>query len=96
MGLHSKLKGNRGEWEFAKLTNGKRVPLSGSVAGYNHDVILPNGWSVEVKRKKTGFKTIYNWMENSQPDLLAFRADHKPWLVVMELEKFLELTNSEN
>lgn len=91
MGLASKQKGYRGEAEFAKLTNGTRVPLSGSMAGYKNDVILPNGWTVEVKRKKAGFKTIYDWMEKNDPDLIAYRADNKPWIIMMDLEKFLQL-----
>jgi hypothetical protein len=95
MGKKSKLKGYRGEAEFAKLTNGKRVPLSGMLEGYKHDVILPNGWSVEVKRHKEGMKTLYNWIEGSQPDVVAFRADQKPWIVTMTLDKFLELMMKE-
>ncbi|MFX3625656.1 MAG: hypothetical protein ACE3JP_16865 [Ectobacillus sp.] len=91
MGLGSKRKGYRGEAEFAKLTEGIRVPLSGSAKEFKHDVILPNGWSVEVKRQKTGFKTIYDWLEKNNPDLIACRADQKPWIVIMKLDKFLEL-----
>ncbi|MGG5252480.1 hypothetical protein ACQYAD_02970 [Neobacillus sp. SM06] len=91
MGAGSKKKGYRGEAELAKLTGGKRVPLSGMVNGFDHDVILPNGWAVEVKRQKSGFKTIYKWIEKDHPDIVAYRADHKPWMVTMKLEKFLEL-----
>lgn len=54
-------------------------------------MILPNGWSAEVKRQKDGFKTIYQWMEKNNPDVLAYRADQKPWIVTMKLDKFLEL-----
>ncbi len=93
-GYQSKRKGYRGEAEFAKLTKGDRVPLSGSTAQYKHDVILPNGWSAEVKRKKSGLTTLYNWLEKDDvdpPDIVAFRADHKPWVVAMTLDKFLWL-----
>lgn len=95
MGINSKRKGYRGESEFAKLTQGKRVPLSGICDGFKHDVILPNGWSVEVKRKQTGYKTIYEWLEKDSPDILACRADQKPWLVIMTLDKFLELLEND-
>ncbi|WP_245712535.1 hypothetical protein [Anaerobacillus alkalilacustris] len=97
MGKASKKKGYRGEAEFAKLTNGKRVPLSGSVNEFKNDVILPNGWSVEVKRHKNGLKTLYDWIEKKEsvqkPDLVAFRADFKPWIICMTLEKFQQLLN---
>ena len=91
MGREAKTKGYRGESEFAKLTKGRRVPLSGNTEGYKHDVILPNGWSVEVKRHKKGLKTLYGWVETNQPDIVAFRADQKQWLVTMTLDKFMEL-----
>jgi hypothetical protein len=96
VGIYSKRKGYRGEAEFAKLTRGKRVPLSGIAEGYKHDVILPNGWSVEVKRKQSGFKTIYDWLEKDSPDVLACRADKKPWIVMMKVEKFIELMERKN
>lgn len=96
MGKASKQKGYRGEYEFAKLTNGRRVPLSGMIKGHKHDVILPNGWQVEVKRKKSGFKTMYHWIEKNKPDVVAYRSDEKPWIVTMTLEKFLELLGKES
>ncbi|MCA0986514.1 hypothetical protein [Guptibacillus algicola] len=95
-GSKSKKKGYRGEAEFAKLTQGFRVPLSGSTPHYKHDVMLPNGWAVEVKRKKTGFTTLYNWLEQqNSPDIVAFRADYRPWVVAMTLDRFLTLLNKE-
>lgn len=47
----------------------------------------------EVKRKKSGFATLYGWLEDERekPDVVAFRADRKPWLVCMELGTFLRL-----
>lgn len=47
----------------------------------------------EVKARKEGFKTLYNWLldEREKPDALALKADRKPWLVVMTLDKFKEL-----
>jgi hypothetical protein len=94
-GRASKRKGSGGEREFADLTSGKRVPLSGALGGeYTNDVVLPNGWRVEVKRRKEMEKTLYSWIldEREKPDAVAFRADRKPWVVCMTLEKFLELT----
>lgn len=94
MSSRSKRKGSAGELEFAKLIGGKRVPLSGALGGeYSNDVIAPNGWRVEVKRRKDAMKTLYDWVldEREKPDAVAFRADRKPWLVVMTVDKFIEL-----
>lgn len=97
MGRSAKQKGNRGEREFAELTGGHRVPLSGAVDGYEGDVILPNGWMAEVKRRKSGLKTLYDWVlnEREEPDVVAFRADRMPWIVTMELDKFMYLLECE-
>lgn len=92
MGKASRNKGKRGELEFAKLIGGKRVPLSGAQDGFEGDV-LGIGLKWEVKRRKDGFKTLYKWLENERekPDALAIRADRKPWLVVIPLERFLKI-----
>jgi len=94
MSKSQKVKGYRGENEFAKLTGGIRVPLSGAQNGYANDVILPNGMKVEVKRRKSGFKQLYDWIEDERekPDVVAIRTDRKPWIVCMTLSKFLEMT----
>lgn len=95
--MRSKRKGYNGEAEFAELTGGKRVPLSGSVEGYEGDVILPNKWKAEVKRRKEMQKILYSWLlnEREKPDVVAFRADRKPWIVAMTLDKFLYLLDCE-
>jgi hypothetical protein len=86
-------KGARGEREFAKLIGGKRVPLSGAMDGFSNDVLLPNGWGVEVKRRKSGFTQLYGWIEDERekPDVVALRTDNKQWIVCMTIEKFKEL-----
>ncbi|MED5042506.1 hypothetical protein P9848_11160 [Geobacillus stearothermophilus] len=92
-GRKSKRKGYEGEREFVSLIPGsKRVPLSGSIGGeHSNDVILPNGWRVEVKRRKSGMKQLYDWLEQSNPDMVAFRADRKEWIICMTLDKLKEL-----
>ncbi|PAE90922.1 hypothetical protein [Shouchella clausii] len=92
MGKSQRDKGQRREREFAKLIGGMRVPLSGAQEGYKNDVI-GMGLEWEVKARKSGFKTIYDWLEDEreQPDALALKADNKPWLVVMTLDKFKEI-----
>jgi len=96
MGKASRDKGLRGEREFAELVGGCRIPLSGAQAGFENDVLIetPVGTlRAEVKRRKGGFATLYGWLEDERekPDIVAFRADRKPWLVCMELDVFLKL-----
>jgi len=94
-GRSPKRKGNSGEREFARLVGGRRVPLSGSVGGqFSGDVEWPGVGRGEVKRRKDGFKQLYAWLEGK--DFLAVRADSsryvkRPWLVVMRLDKILEM-----
>ena len=96
MGKASRDKGMRGEREFAELVSGRRIPLSGAQNGFENDVLVPSPIGelrAEVKRRKSGFSTLYGWMEDERekPDVVAFRADRKPWLVAMPLETFLKL-----
>lgn len=92
MGKASRDKGQRREREFAELIGGHRVPLSGAQKHYENDVI-GMGLAWEVKARKNGFKTIYDYVldEREKPDAVALKADRKPWLVVMTLDKFKEL-----
>lgn len=96
MGRASRDKGLRGEREFAELVGGKRIPLSGAQNGFENDVLVPSPIGelrAEVKRRKAGFSTLYGWIEDERerPDIVAFRADRKPWLVAMTLDVFLKL-----
>lgn len=94
MGKLSRDKGMRGEREFAELVGGRRVPLSGAQRGFENDVLIETSVGTlraEVKRRKSGFKVLYDWLEDERPDIVAFRADRKPWLVAMPLEMFLKL-----
>lgn len=52
--------------------------------------------SIEVKRRKTGLKTVYDWMDQAthhgkNPPVVFYRADRKSWLVVCELPHYIEL-----
>lgn len=96
MGKSQRDKGARREREFAKLIGGSRVPLSGAMDGYSNDV-KGLGLEWEVKARKSGFKTLYDWIEDEreQPDAVALKVDNKPWLVCMTLDKFLEIVNHE-
>jgi hypothetical protein len=71
--------------------------LSGALGGeFTNDVVAPNSWRIEVKRRASAFKTIYDWVLDTResPDAVAFRADRMPWLVVMTVEKFNELLDA--
>lgn len=92
-GNKSRRKGQRREREFAKLIQGERIPLSGAAGGQFGNDVSGLGLKWEVKAKKNGFKTLYKWLEDERekPDALALKADRKDWLVVMTLEKLMEL-----
>ncbi len=90
MGKSQRDKGLRSEREFAKLIGGERVPLSGAAGGsYTGDVIA-HGLRYECKVRGDGFRQLYEWLGTN--DALAVKADRRPWLIVVTLEKWRELT----
>jgi hypothetical protein len=94
MGRSQKQKGNRREREFAKLIGGSRIPLSGAAkhAGQEHTGDVAGlGLRFEVKARKNGFKTLYQWLDQEGIDALALKADHREWLVVMPIGKLMKL-----
>lgn len=92
MGKSQRNKGMRAELEFAKRIGGRRVPLSGSQDGYPNDV-EGLGLQWEVKRRRSGYKAIYDVLNDTRecPDAMAFRIDREDWVVSMKLERFLRL-----
>jgi hypothetical protein len=52
-------------------------------------VALPNGWRVQCKARADGWRTLYANLGDA--DALAVRAERRPWLVVLPLERFLTL-----
>src|SRR5690606_24385478 len=93
-GRRSKRKGSRAEREFAKLIGGERVPLSGSAGGSYIGDVVGLGMTFECKARKDGFKMLYGWLDGEGVDALALKADRKEWLVVLPVEKLLEIINS--
>lgn len=93
MGKRSRDKGARAEREFAKLISGERVPLSGAAGGQFTGDVVGLGLRWECKRRANGFRQLYGWLENA--DALAVRADRREWLVVMPLERFLQMVGVE-
>lgn len=68
----------------------KRVPLSGSAAGYPGDVCVKlrdRELCVECKSRKD-FATLYGWLEGR--DALILKGDRKEPLIVIRLEDVLE------
>jgi Holliday junction resolvase len=73
----------------------KRVPLSGSAAGYPGDLsvqLAGRERCVEVKAR-ADFKTLYGWLENH--DALILKADRKAALVVLRLRDVLDLLGAQ-
>lgn len=98
MGKSERRKGYRGEYKLVKLLkehgiDAKRIPLSGATEFQKGDVIVEN-YIGEVKWRKDGFKEIYKWLGDN--DFLFIKADRKPYLVVMDIETFIELIGGEN
>lgn len=101
-GKAAKRKGYQGEHEIVKLLQqyhipADRVPLSGALKSekLSCDITLPvngNTKRGEVKRRKTGFATLYKWLnEDKHSNYLFMRQDNAEWLVTMSIQEFIEL-----
>ncbi len=88
-------KGDRLEREVVKLLQAagvpaRRVPLSGSMAGYPGDVLATMAGRelcLEVKARRD-FKTLHAWLERR--DAVILKADRKEPLMVLRLADFLK------
>lgn len=98
-GKRPRQKGDRLEYSLVNILRAhdleaKRVPLSGSAAGYKGDVIcrLPNNQTlvIEAKARATGFKQLYGWLDG-EADLLVLKADRQEALAVVPLRLFCQL-----
>lgn len=99
MGKPSRDKGARFEREIVSIAQAHdlkaiRVPLSGATDFAKGDVVVSNDldrWTIEAKKRANGFKTIYQWLEKGDCDLLVIGADRKPALAVMPLGDYFDL-----
>lgn len=103
-GRRSKKKGYTGEAEVVKLLEqyhikAERVPLSGALKSdkYSCDVtchVKDSIKRIEVKRRKSGMKTIQKWLnEDKNSNYVFFRedGDRTGWVVIMPMQEFIEL-----
>jgi Holliday junction resolvase len=97
-GRKSRDKGNRFERSLVRLFQdagfgAERVPLSGSACGsYCGDLTVPvigRDLIVEAKARASGFRTLYQWLENR--DALVVRADRREPIVVVRLSLAIEV-----
>jgi hypothetical protein len=52
--------------------------------------------AIEVKRRKGEMKTVYSYMEqavkhNTGEPVVFYRSDHRPWVVMIGLEHYMDL-----
>lgn len=96
----SKAKGREGENELVEVlaelgVKSERMPLSGSLGGkYKNDIKIAVGRKRgEVKRRKSGLKMVYGWLEQDDANYLFFRpdGDKKKWIAIMKIKEFAEL-----
>lgn len=98
MGKPSRDKGARFERECVhefkdRGVPAERVPLSGAMHGsFGGDVRIKtrDGWALaECKTRKRAWMDLFNWLPGN--DLLLIKADRTDTLVVMSLDKYVEL-----
>ena len=103
-GKRAKAKGREGETEIVQLLakygiESERMPLSGALGGkYANDVkLILGGKRAEVKRRKSGLKTVYTWLEQDGANYLFFRpdGDRNKWIAAMPLLEFVELVKGD-
>lgn len=96
MGKFSRDKGYRVENGVVNMAKSHdldayRVPLSGG-GPIKGDVIVSNDtdkWTMEIKCRANGFKTIYEFLEGN--DVLVLKADRKDHLAVLPLADLFDL-----
>jgi len=93
----SRQKGDRAERQIVELfrevgLDAHRIPLSGAVPGFKNDIEIRFGNRTlrgESKVRQSQFGLIYRWLAGS--DFLCVKADRKPILAIVELDKLATL-----
>jgi len=99
--INSRKKGYRIENELVNILKERgieayRVPLSGGGV-IKGDIVINKNIVCQVKGRKGGFKLLYDSLEyeeggeKKEYDLLFIKADRRKYLVVMSLEKFIDM-----
>jgi Holliday junction resolvase len=72
-----------------------RVPLSGATDFAKGDVVVTATggvkWTIECKKRASGFRTIYRWLEKGDAECLVLGADRESALAVLPLADFFDL-----
>lgn len=98
MSKASRDKGNRMERAIVNMLQDRgraaeRQPLSGALGGrHRSDVSVPvlgEDWLVECKSRARDFVRLYAWLEGS--DALIIKSDRKPPLLVLRLDKAVDV-----
>jgi len=75
-----------------KVGRCERVPCSGNARAFKGDLqFIYKGkvYKVEVKARKSGFKSFYKWLEGM--DILIVKANHKKPLIILPFDTFYKL-----
>lgn len=94
MAKRSRDKGKVGErecaeiWRQAGFSVERTAPLQADAASERGDLEVSGFGRVEVKRRATGYRTIYAQLADTHA--LCLRADRHDWLIVMRLDDFLQ------
>ena len=94
MGASQRRKGVNAERELVHLLNDRgilcrRVPLSGSMAGYKDDLIIGPGFHAEVKIRASINALLYDAL--THVNIAFVRGGGKPWLAVLDVDFFLAM-----
>ena len=97
MGRKERDKGLRGERQLVQRLRKRgfvayRQPLSGAIENYPEDVAIPEIFgdlAVEVKNREDNPIRLWNWVRPASA--LVLKRRRKPFLIIMELDKFLDL-----
>ena len=92
MGARERRKGAEGEREVVRRLRELGIPAERvleQVREAGHADIASAIGSIEVKRRKSGFASLYRWLDHA--DMLFVRADGHAWLAVIRAEDLLWL-----
>jgi len=100
MGKMSKNKGKRGELELAKflIAHGHPARRGQQFKGGADSPDVISELPIHIECKRTETLSAYKALEQAQADsvlpaVVFHRRNHKPWIVILDAQAFLELIN---